>query len=431
MYKEIIPIFLIFGIMSTISGYMLSDPLIVANKSTSDYDMAKILMENFYSSREVIIERDNVSLIAKDIYYIPAANKLTLNDGDKDIIVEFSKSGNSVKYEDIECIEHLNLKKGEEIKLFNRSYVVDDISSDKIILKEKDGKEIITNESFTYDDYKVVVDLVSADLNMIVVDIYKDGRDIDRPKLKKGELYYTKDGDLGIQYVNCTREGKSYKFTFKVFSTLILKEGQPYPLDNRFIVKEIRDDEIKLEYRETSKIKREIDLFNYSIAPEKILDDYVLFKVIKRYSKTYKVENECYLGSGIYALKSGDKVEVYYKGRKLKNKEKIYLGSSGIVGSNVLKENKDIVLIGGPMVNKIVRELEKSGVLKINITDSYPGKRKGLILKLKNPYSNGNIYILAGSDRWGTMASVLAFLSKYNGENKLEVEWINGSVKTT
>ena len=89
----------------------------------------------------------------------------------------------------------------------------------------------------------------------------------------------------------------------------------------------------------------------------------------------------------------------------------------------------DIILIGGPKVNRFVRELEDKGLLKEKITNDYPGSHKGIIQKIKNPYGNGYIYILAGSDRWGTKAAITAFLKAYDDENVLMVEWDNENVK--
>ncbi|WP_244409367.1 S-layer protein [Methanocaldococcus jannaschii] len=420
---------LILLLVISVSYALPIEPIIYVNKSTVDYQNAKILMDNFYSSREININGDNVTIVINDIMYIPSIDELEIKNGDKNLIIKFDRDGNKVKYKDIECIEYLNLKKGEEISLFNKSYIVEDITSNYVILKEKDGKEVLTNESFEYDGYKVVVKLVSSDLNTIIVDIYKNEKVLDSPKLTKGKIYYMKGGTLGLMYENCTRIGKGYRFTFRVYSTIKIEEGEDYPLDKEFKVKEISTDKIKLEYKNIDSLGNEIYLFNYTIIPEKCYKDYVLFKVIKRKEKTVDVKDVAYIGDGIYAVKVNNTVHVFYKGKELKNHEKIYLGSVDVYSSNPLNVNKDIILIGGPKVNKIVKELEDKGLLKVNISTNYPGNNRGIILKIKNPYNDNNIYILAGSDRWGTKAAILVFLTKYNDEDTLMVEWDKGEIK--
>ncbi|AIJ06116.1 S-layer family protein [Methanocaldococcus bathoardescens] len=413
-------------------GYALpTEPVIFVNKSTVDYQNAKVLMDNLYSSREINVNKDNITVIIKDITYIPATDKLEIEDNDKKLIIKFDRDGDNVNYKDIECIEYLNLEKGKEISLFNKSYIVEDITSNYIILKEKYGKEITTNDSFEYDGYKVIVKLVSSDLDTIVVDIYKNGKVIDSPKLTKGCFYYVEGGTLGIVFKNCTRNGRDYYFTFDAYSTIKIEEDRDFPLDNRFKVKDISADKIKLEYKNINDLGSEINLFNCTIMPEKCYKDCVLFKIIKRENKTLNIKDKdtAYLGEGIYAIKINDTVHVYYKGKELKNHEKIYLNTLDMFDIDSLNINKDIILIGGPKINKFVKELEDKGLLKVNITDNYPGNNRGVIQKIKNPYNDNNIYILAGSNRWGTKAAILAFLTKYDDEDVLMVEWDEGDVK--
>ncbi len=432
--KIIMRIFLLISMLVISVSYALpTEPVIFVNKSTVDYENAKILMDNFYSSREINVNGYNVTVVIKDINYIPAKNKLEINDNDnKKLIIEFSKDNNGVKYEDIYYIINLDFKEGDEVSLCNKSYIVEDVNSKYIILKEKNGKEIVTNKSFEYDGYKVDVNMVSDDLNTIVVDIYKDGKIIKKMlKLNKGEGYYVEGGTLEFVYENCTKKGRKYCFTFKVYSTIKIEEGEDYPLDNRFRVEGInKNDKIELEYKDVNKLGKKLSLFNYTIVPENIYEDYVLFKTIKVSEKNVKVEDYTYIGRGIYAIKKGKEIFIYYKGKRIKNHEKIYLGLVDGVDNNPLNINKDIILIGGPKVNKFVKELEDKGLLKVNITNKYPGNNIGVIQKIKNPYNgNSNIYILAGSNRWGTKAAILAFLTKYKGEDVLKVEWKKGVVE--
>ncbi len=432
--KIIMKIFLLISMLVISVSYTLpTEPVIFVNKSTVDYENAKILMDNLYSSREINVNGDNVTVVIKDINYIPAKNKLEINDNDKKLIIEFDGNSSSIRYKNIYCVIPLNFEKGEEVNLYNKSYVVEEVTSKRVILKEKDGREIVTNGSFEYGGYKVVLELVSSDLDEIVVDIYKNNMLIKKMvKLHKGDMWYLDGETLGIIYKNCTKKGRKYYFTFKVYSTIKIEEGEDYPLDNRFIVKEVnsKKNKIVLAYRNTNKLDKKILLFEYEIVPEGHYKDYVLFKVIRNDEKKVKVEDYAYIGGGIYAIKKGKEICIYYKGKKIKNHEKIYLGLVDGVDNNPLNINKDIILIGGPKVNKFVKELEDKGLLKVNITNKYPGNNIGVIQKIKNPYNgNSNIYILAGSNRWGTKAAILAFLTKYKGEDVLKVEWKKGVVE--
>ncbi|XRO77051.1 hypothetical protein ACO3VM_00540 [Methanocaldococcus sp. 10A] len=424
---------LLFILLSICVSYALPiEPVIFVNKSTVDYQNAKVLMDNLYSSREINVNGSNITVIIDDITYIPATDELEIEDNNKRLNIKFIKDNNGIKYKDIECIEYLNLEKGREISLFNKSYIVEDITSDCIILKEKDGKEITTNESFEYGRYKVAVKLLSPDLNTIVVDIYKNGKPImEYFKLNKGQFYYVEGEQLGIIYKNCTKKGKSYYFTFNVYSTIEIKKDNDFPLDKNFIVKDISADRIELVYKNINDLGNEIHLFNCTIILEKDYKDYVLFKVIKKESKTFNIENKTvlYLDEGFYAIKINNTVHVYYKGKELENPEKIYINSLDMIDINPLNINKDIILIGGPKVNKFVKELENKALLRINITDNYPGNNIGVIQKIKNPYNNNNIYILAGSNRYGTKAAILAFLTIYNNESIMKVKLDNGHIK--
>ncbi|ACV24661.1 S-layer protein [Methanocaldococcus fervens] len=412
-------------------GYALpTEPIIIVNKSTADYENVKVLMDNLYSSREINVDEDCVTVNVKDIVYMPAVDELEIEDNDKKLDIEFDNNGGNIKYKDIYYIEYLNFEEGDEVTFFDKKYLVEDISSDYILLKEKDGEEIETNGSFEYDGYKVVVKLVSSDSKTIVVDIYENDNLVDSPKLDRDEFYHLEDGTLGIVYKNCTKSGNKYYFTFEVYSIIKIEEDEDYPLDKRFRVKDVSSERIKLEYKNVGNLEEEINLFNYTIMPEEIYDNYVLFKVVKKESKTLNMKNKdtAYLGDGIYAVKINDEIHVYYKGKELKN-EKIYLNSMDAFDIASLNIDKDIILIGGPKVNKFVKELEDKGLLKVNVTNNYPGNNMGVIQKIKNPYNGNNIYVLAGSNRLGTKAAILAFLTKYNGEDVLKVEWKEGMVE--
>ena len=76
-------------------------------------------------------------------------------------------------------------------------------------------------------------------------------------------------------------------------------------------------------------------------------------------------------------------------------------------GMELLKTKSDLILIGGPVSNNATKKIEN--LLKISITNENPGANTGIIQKIENPYNpEYNIYVLAGSDRFGTKAAVLA-----------------------
>ncbi len=93
---------------------------------------------------------------------------------------------------------------------------------------------------------------------------------------------------------------------------------------------------------------------------------------------------------------------------------------------------EDCILIGGPVVNPVVKKYMDKFPIKINNT--YPGKNKGVIqvitLKVKvgeNIYNYVTVVLLAGSDRWGTKAAVEYFKQLEDlPKEPIFVEWRDG-----
>lgn len=69
---------LILLLVISVSYALPIEPIIYVNKSTVDYQNAKILMDNFYSSREININGDNVTIVINDIMYIPSIDELEI-----------------------------------------------------------------------------------------------------------------------------------------------------------------------------------------------------------------------------------------------------------------------------------------------------------------------------------------------------------------
>ena len=408
------------------------EPVIFVNKSTVDYENAKILMDSLYSSREINIDEDVINIIAKDITYIPAVDKLEISNDNEKVEIKFDRDGNKIKYKDVSYYLLSKFEKGNKVEWLGKEYVVEDIDEDYVILRDLTGKEVTTNASFEYENYKGVITLVSGDLDTVYMDIYKNGKLIKSVRLNKGKFYQLENENLGIIYKNYTKEWKNrIYFTFDIYHSIKLEKGKEFSFDKRFVVEDIDNDKIEFRYKNADKTGNTLELFNFTITPEKFCNGYVIFKVIKKRSKTMNMKDKDvgYLDDGIYAIKTNDTIHIYYKGRELKNHDKIYFASIGLLDTASLNISNDIILIGGPKVNRFVRELEDKGLLKVKITNDSPGSHRGVIQKIKNPYNNGYIYILAGSDRWGTKAAITAFLTRYDDEDVLMVEWDNGNVR--
>lgn len=73
------------------------------------------------------------------------------------------------------------------------------------------------------------------------------------------------------------------------------------------------------------------------------------------------------------------------------------------------KANYNLILIGGPKVNLLVKELEGAGKLPVDISAAPPGE--GFLIFLEDPWGTGmDVLIVAGSDREGTRKAVLELL---------------------
>ncbi|USH00385.1 S-layer protein [Thermococcus argininiproducens] len=89
-------------------------------------------------------------------------------------------------------------------------------------------------------------------------------------------------------------------------------------------------------------------------------------------------------------------------------------------------ESEIVVLIGGPVANKLTRDYMDN--FPVEVTNEYPGKGKGVI---EATVIDGKIYILvAGSDRWGTKAGVEILKDlDYISEKPIFVDWNDGNPK--
>jgi len=85
-----------------------------------------------------------------------------------------------------------------------------------------------------------------------------------------------------------------------------------------------------------------------------------------------------------------------------------------------------ILLIGGPLANSDTAKCQE--YFPVKVTNYYPGEHKGIIEVIDNPFGEGKIVLLAGSDREGTAAAVAIFKTLEElPEKPIIVDWNNGN----
>ena len=84
-----------------------------------------------------------------------------------------------------------------------------------------------------------------------------------------------------------------------------------------------------------------------------------------------------------------------------------------------------MLLIGGPLANLETAKYQE--YFSVKVTNDYPGEHKGVIEVIDNPFGEGKIVLLAGSDREGTVAAVAIFKTlEYLPDESIIVDWNNG-----
>jgi hypothetical protein len=141
-------------------------------------------------------------------------------------------------------------------------------------------------------------------------------------------------------------------------------------------------------------------------------------------------EGTKYFGNNIFAVKLDNDEEndwddelYLYKNNKKYDKIVDYQGSVQLVDQDeLLSASSDLILIGGPVSNKVTENIQNS--LSVEVTNDYPGEGKGVIQTITNPNNaESTILVLAGSDREGTKACVLALnQGLYSGSGNLVVK---------
>ncbi|RLE06829.1 hypothetical protein DRZ78_04005 [Candidatus Aerophobetes bacterium] len=69
------------------------------------------------------------------------------------------------------------------------------------------------------------------------------------------------------------------------------------------------------------------------------------------------------------------------------------------------KFNFNLIVIGTPCTNSVLREIYETTPDATKVTDEYPGENKGILEILRSPWNSTKaLLIVAGSDKWGVKA---------------------------
>ncbi len=413
--------------ISSVMG--LYNPIMVTDENSNDVQCAKILMNSVYSHEDIsIINNDEIDVNESIIYDIPAINEFNIKNRDEELNVKFEKDdGSSVRFNDVECIERMDTSESN-INFLGKEYKIIKHTPYEIVLSDR-VKNISTNKSFVYDNYTITTKAMTFDGSELIISISKNGKVIeDNIKLDKGELVHIPNTSIMLCYKNLSKDGKKNIFSFELYDTIQLTDDEDFELNNSYKVY-INNNKVILKYKHPENLKNEFNIFNYNVKVNTYAsNNMVNFKVA--YNNEYKLKKEdingteC-IGNNIFVVNYNNSLFLYKDGKRI-NRTVEYMGQKNIVyDSSILKSNGDIILIGGPITNSITKKI--SNELAIPITNKNPGRDTGVIQKIKNPYNpTYNIYVLAGSDRWGTKACVLALADGlYNGEKVMVVRLKN------
>ena len=425
--KFLILIGFCMAIFSSSAMGLDNNPLVVVNKDSPDAPYAKLIMDELYLHKKIQVVDDKITINENIHYNIPANNSFEIENSGERLYVEFKRDKdtiNGIKYHKVEYIEKLD--GNDEILFLGKSYKILKHTNDEIVLTDE-VKNISTNNSFEYKNYKVILKAVSFDGSELLLDILKDGNPLENNvKINKGELMDIANSDISIYYENLSEHGKGHIFSFKIYNTVKLIDNEDFKLNNSFEVN-IDSNGIILNYKNPENLQKAFNIFNYSIKLVNTTEGLTYFDVF--YKNNYEINKEDidetkYLGDNIFAVRKGDKLYLYKDGKEYTNITD-YFVPDVVLDSNILNTDSDLILIGGPVSNNITKKIENN--LEIPITNENPGKNREVIQIIKNPYNpDYKIMVIAGSDRNGTKACVLALLNgMYKNEETMIVELEN------
>jgi hypothetical protein len=237
---------------------------------------------------------------------------------------------------------------------------------------------------------------------------------------------------LSLYYDEYLTSGDTPYFFFELSDSLELEDGESFEDNGEFDV-EIDGKKITLDYDSPKSLSKNFELLNYNVELTDVSSEdlTVFFTVTQTESYEYDMdEGTKYFGNNIFAVKLDNDEEndwddelYLYKNNKKYDKIVDYQGSVQLVDQDeLLSASSDLILIGGPVSNKVTENIQNS--LSVEVTNDYPGEGKGVIQTITNPNNaESTILVLAGSDREGTKACVLALnQGLYSGSGNLVVK---------
>ena len=446
----------------TMITYTFSEEVVfVVDKDSVDYSYVDLFnkYDNITEEKGMDVEYNiyrliknngnNVEIKEYNVYNIPAYDEFNIDLGnDKYLHVEFEKNGNNISYKKIELIERVDFCNKNTFDFFGTTYNVSKYDDEEIVLMGNKHK-IATGNSFEYMGLNVTVKAIQPMTDAILVEVHESNESYEYLlcgcedcglEIPCGILYYEKSEsniDKGM-------------FVFYATDGITLKDGEIItscsgPTDYIFHIR--ADTEcntpcctytcptkklLSYEYRYTDNLSSEFNLFNCTVKFINIDDNGMAhFEVHCNISNNiyYDDVDDIYMidkRNNIFLVRKDDKLYLYENGVEksiiteyytLNNDSNYKTTASGFSESivvfddnecNLSNIDSDVVVIGGPLSNAITKELIPYMVE--NITNNYPGANTGIIQKIKNPYNpNYDIYVLAGSDRGGTKACVMAY----------------------
>ncbi|MCS3900546.1 hypothetical protein [Methanococcus voltae] len=435
--KYIAILILTIMVMAPISmGYSLNSPLIVVNKDKVDAEYADMLLDSYYSKRELSVTDDNkLKVLETLIYFVPAIDEFELNDNSEKLEVSFSREGTTVIYKDIEYSETLDSDEvGDEVSFMGSSYTVLESGRDKIVLGNLIN-DTSASDSFTVGD--ITFKLLAYTEGELLIDVLRNGKRVENFKLFIDDVHKVDGEDIALKYDDMLESDKTKIFFFNVYKSYEFEKGEDLEGYSDIRVN-IEDKTIELEQRNADELPANFNFLNYNIQLADVGSNTseVFFKVIKNADYIADLEEGSKsFGNNVFAVKvenneddEWDDQIFLYKNNKLQDTIIDFQGSVNIIDQDeLLMSSADLILVGGPVANQATEKV-KDGLI-FQVSNDNPGENKGIIQKITNPFNkNSEILVLAGSDKYGTKACVIAMKKGlYNGESTMTVEYVDDS----